>query len=50
MGPGSEEFHGFMENVELFRVMVSALGLGTAQPQPKKSMAPAVKAKAAVAQ
>jgi len=50
MGPGAEEFHGFMDNVELFRVMVSALGLGTAQPQPKKSMAPAVKAKAAVAQ
>ena len=28
MGPGSEEFHGFMENVEVFRVMVNALGLG----------------------
>ncbi len=28
MGPGSEEIHGFMENTELFRVMVTALGLG----------------------
>ena len=28
MGPGSEDFHGFMENVEVFRVMVNALGLG----------------------
>jgi hypothetical protein len=28
MGPGSEAFHGFMENVEVFRVMVDALGLG----------------------
>ena len=31
MGPGSEEFHGFMENVEVFRVMVEALGLGAPQ-------------------
>ena len=50
MGPGAEEFHGFMENVELFRVMAGALGLGAAQAQPKKSLAPAAKAKAAVAQ
>jgi alkaline phosphatase len=28
MGPGSEAFHGFMENVEVFRVIVDALGLG----------------------
>jgi alkaline phosphatase len=28
IGPGSEAIHGFMENVELFRVMVTALGLG----------------------
>jgi len=40
MGPGSENFHGFMENVEVFRVMVKALGLG--QPEPaRKAAAPA---------
>jgi alkaline phosphatase len=27
MGPGAEVFHGFMENVEVFRAMVNALGL-----------------------
>jgi alkaline phosphatase len=27
-GPGSEMVHGFMDNTEVFRVMVSALGLG----------------------
>ena len=27
MGPGAEQFHGFIENVEVFRVMVDALGL-----------------------
>jgi alkaline phosphatase len=31
-GPGSEAFHGFMENVAVFRVMVDALGLGRAGP------------------
>jgi alkaline phosphatase len=28
MGPGSEPVHGFMDNTEVFRVLVSALGLG----------------------
>lgn len=28
MGPGSEKFRGFMDNTEVFRVMVDALGLG----------------------
>jgi alkaline phosphatase len=42
-GPGAEQFHGFMENVEVFRVMTDALGLG---PQPVK--APAKPAKARV--
>jgi alkaline phosphatase len=27
MGPGADEFHGFMENVEVFHVMADALGL-----------------------
>ena len=36
MGPGSEEFHGFMENVEVFRVMASALGLGQTAVAAKK--------------
>jgi len=27
-GPGSERVHGFMDNTEVFRVMVDALGLG----------------------
>ena len=37
MGPGSEDFHGFMENVEVFRVMVTALGLGAPKPNAKKT-------------
>lgn len=28
MGPGAEKIHGFMDNTEVFRVMVDALGLG----------------------
>jgi alkaline phosphatase len=28
MGPGAERFHGFMDNTEVFKVMVEALGLG----------------------
>jgi alkaline phosphatase len=28
MGPGSESVHGFMDNTEVFQVMVNALGLG----------------------
>lgn len=28
MGPGSEKFRGFMDNTEVFRVMVESLGLG----------------------
>ena len=28
MGPGSEKFHGFMDNTEVFKVMVQTLGLG----------------------
>lgn len=28
IGPGSEQFHGFMDNTEVFRVMVESLGLG----------------------
>ncbi|GAC1628437.1 MAG: alkaline phosphatase [Nevskia sp.] len=27
-GPGAEQFHGFMENTEVFKAMVTALGLG----------------------
>jgi alkaline phosphatase len=46
-GPGSEEFHGFMENVEVFRVMVDALGLG---PQPAKVIGTPAKAKVPAAQ
>jgi alkaline phosphatase len=49
MGPGAEEFHGFMENVEVFRVIATALGLGAPVP-PKKAAAPAPKARALVAQ
>jgi alkaline phosphatase len=41
-GPGAEKFHGFMENVEVFRVMTDALGLG---PQPAKAAAKPAKAK-----
>jgi alkaline phosphatase len=30
MGPGAEQFHGFIENVEVFRIIVDALGLAPA--------------------
>jgi len=52
VGPGADEFHGFMENVEVFRVVATALGLG---PQPAsakqavKTERPAAKAKAKAA-
>jgi alkaline phosphatase len=29
MGPGSEKFRGFMDNTEVFKVMVESLGLGS---------------------
>ena len=32
LGPGSERVHGFMDNTEVFRVMVEALGLGRPGP------------------
>ena len=32
VGPGSERVHGFMDNTEVFRVMVDALGLGRSAP------------------
>jgi len=28
IGPGSEKFKGFMDNTEVFKVMVQTLGLG----------------------
>jgi alkaline phosphatase len=28
MGPGAEQFHGFMENTDVFRAIASSLGLG----------------------
>ena len=28
MGPGSEKFHGFMDNTEVFKVIAQTLGLG----------------------
>jgi alkaline phosphatase len=31
MGPGSEQFHGRIDNTRVFRYMVNALGLGSAQ-------------------
>jgi alkaline phosphatase len=42
MGPGADQFHGFMENVEVFRVMADALGLApTAKPATKPAAKPA---------
>ena len=38
MGPGAEQFHGFIENVEVFRILVDALGLS---PAPAVTAAPA---------
>ena len=32
MGPGSEKFRGFMDNTEVFKVMVETLGLGNKKP------------------
>jgi len=29
-GPGSERIHGSMDNTDVFRIMVDALGLATA--------------------
>ena len=31
MGPGSQKFRGFMDNTEVFRVMVDTLGLGSSK-------------------
>jgi alkaline phosphatase len=28
LGPGSERFHGRIDNTQVFRIMVTALGLG----------------------
>ncbi|MBI3714950.1 MAG: alkaline phosphatase [Betaproteobacteria bacterium] len=35
MGPGSEQFHGFMDNTEVFRVIVNSLGLAPGKPAKK---------------
>lgn len=43
MGPGAEQFRGFMENTEVFRVMAEALGLG-ATSAPAKGAKPVAKA------
>ena len=32
IGPGSEQFKGFMDNTEVFRAMVDSLGLGQSRP------------------
>ena len=40
VGPGSERVYGFLDNTEVFRVMVEALGLGRA---PAAAPAPAVR-------
>ena len=32
IGPGSEQFKGFMDNTEVFRAMVNSLGLGQGRP------------------
>ena len=43
MGPGAEQFKGFMDNTEVFRAMVNSLGLGKVAPaKPVKTM-PAAK-------
>ena len=31
VGPGSEKFKGFMDNTEVFKVMVQTLGLGSSK-------------------
>jgi len=33
MGPGAERVHGFLENTEVFRIIVNALGLGREAPR-----------------
>jgi alkaline phosphatase len=33
LGPGAERVHGFLDNTEVFRIIVEALGLGTAVAQ-----------------
>src|SRR5262249_26616794 len=33
MGPGAERVSGFLENTEVFRIMVEALGLGQEDPR-----------------
>lgn len=45
MGPGSEQFHGFMDNTTVFRVIVDALGLGR-PVKPSPAAAPASSRKA----
>jgi len=37
MGPGSEQFHGFMDNTEVFRVIADSLGLSPTKPARKKA-------------
>jgi alkaline phosphatase len=39
MGPGSERFHGFIDNTEVFRNIVDALGLAPAKPAAGKAAA-----------
>jgi alkaline phosphatase len=36
MGPGAEKFRGFMDNTEVFKVMVDVLGLGQIDKSPKR--------------
>jgi alkaline phosphatase len=45
MGPGSEQFHGFMDNTAVFRVIAGALGLGR-PAKTKPAAAPASSRKA----
>lgn len=52
MGPGADRVHGFMDNTEVFRVMVDSLGLGApvAKAHAKPAMAKAPKANKAAAE
>jgi len=43
MGPGSERFHGFIDNTEVFHNIVDALGLAPVKATVKKPARPAVK-------
>ena len=45
MGPGAEQFHGFMDNTAVFRVIADALGLGR-PVKPNSAAAPASSRKA----